>query len=278
VEVHAIEGESKPDIHPLPLALDDVSSFQHYLRASLSVLQPEKLDDSVDQFGETISSPYQVFPGADSHHLNFTGLIIAPDLNYPTGTIQDLNPDIWSSMIDARVLNSINITRTFLPLISRCQARILVLTPNIINSLNPARHAIESVSVDALEAFTRSLRRETQAFGVHVSQIKLGSIDFGPMSHLRALNNDQGPSEESVVKKPSSGKGSNPRVLHCTVFDALTMTRPFNTRRVGRGSVTYNLVGTLMPNSFIDWMLNTNRGVGYDISRSLEGWERVGKA
>jgi NAD(P)-dependent dehydrogenase (short-subunit alcohol dehydrogenase family) len=241
------------------------------------MIQPEKLDNSVDQFGETISSPYQVFPGADPHHLKLIGLIIAPDLNYPTGTIHDLNPEVWSSALDTWVLSSINITHTFLPLISRRQARILVLTPSIINSLNPARHAVESVSVAALEAFTRSLRRETQAFKVHVSHIKLGTIDFGPLSQLKAPNNDQGSSGELFAKRTKSEKGSNPRVLQCAVFDALTMTRPFNTRRIGRGSLTYDLVGTFMPHSLVDWMLGTNRGSGYDLSRSLEGWERVEK-
>jgi NAD(P)-dependent dehydrogenase (short-subunit alcohol dehydrogenase family) len=193
---------------------------------------------------------------------------------YPTGSIQDLDPDLWADALSTKVLSSINITRIFLPIISRNQSRILVLTPSIINTLNPSHNGVESVSVSALEAFTRTLRREAKALNVSISHIRMGSFDFGSvLSKSSALAHSS--TDNASIQRIKAASASHPRELHYAVFDALTKSRPFTSRRVGRGSLSYDIVGSIMPTSIIDWMLSLHYSTTQDLSRSLEGWEKV---
>jgi NAD(P)-dependent dehydrogenase (short-subunit alcohol dehydrogenase family) len=193
---------------------------------------------------------------------------------YPTGSIQDLGSDVWTDALSTKVLSSINVTRVFLPLLSHNQSRILILTPSIINTLNPSQNGVESVSVSALEAFTRTLRRETKAHNVSVSHIRMGSFDFGSaLSKSSTLAHSL--TENGANQGIKVTNGSHPRELHYAVFDALTMSRPFISRRVGRGSLSYDIMGSVMSASIIDWMLNVNHSTGHDLSRSVEGWEKV---
>lgn len=149
-----------------------------------------------------------------------------------------------------------------------------------MHSLQPPQNSIESVSVSALETFTKTLRREAKALNVQVSHIKLGSIDFGTFPSQSSRSN---PGEQihdyRAVQKLKSAKGSSPRELHHAVFSALTMSKPFNTRHVGRGSLSYEIIGRIVPNSFIDWMLNSYQDRRTDmIPRSIEGWENVDRS
>jgi NAD(P)-dependent dehydrogenase (short-subunit alcohol dehydrogenase family) len=228
----------------------------------------------VDHFSETLSTPHHGFPGAESHHLELSGLILAPDTMYPTGLIQDLTPELWSDSLSAKVLSTINVTRTFLPLVAQRQSRILMLTPSIINALNPPLKAIESVAISSLEAFARTLRREARPFGVSVSQIKMGSIDFGYPSNQQ-MGSEKSQADEGGVARNGTGKRTHPRELHYAVFDALTMRKPFLVRRVGRGSWFYDMIGLLIPATTVDRMLNVDAATGQDLSRSTEGWEKV---
>jgi NADP-dependent 3-hydroxy acid dehydrogenase YdfG len=214
-----------------------------------------------------------------AHQLELSGLIIAPDLIYPTGAIQDLSPTIWSDTLSLKVLSTINVTHTFLPLLSQHRSRILILTPNIMHALQPPQNSIESVSISALETFTKTLRREAKPLNVHVSHIKLGSVDFGtlPGQSTRSNIGDQ-IHDYRAVQKLKSAKGSSPRDLHHAVFHALTMSKPFSTRHVGRGSLSYEIIGRIVPNSLVDWMLSSYPDRKLDLSRSIEGWENVDRS
>jgi NAD(P)-dependent dehydrogenase (short-subunit alcohol dehydrogenase family) len=192
-------------------------------------------------------------------------LIVAPDLHYPKAAIQDLSADVWSDALSSKVLSTINVTQAFLPLVRRCQSRIVIATPNVLGSLCLPYSAIENVSVQALEAFIKTLRRETEPYNVPITHIKLGCFDFG-VSRLVLAEPDQ------LMKfKPSL-----PWELHATVFDALTRNTS-TTIRVGRGSVAYDLAGRLLPSSLVDWMIGSRVLPTQEISRSrsIEGWESV---
>lgn len=60
----------------------------------------------------------------------------------------------------------------------------------------------------------------------------------------------------------SSGifKGSSLRELHLAVFDALTDVKPRAVRRVGGGSLVYEMLGRWAPDGLVGWMLNIGRG------------------
>ena len=74
------------------------------------------------------------------------------------------------------------------------------------------------------------------------------------------------------------------RKLHDSVFDTLTAARPSSTWRVGRGSLTYDIIGTIAPQSAIRWMLGLGRRrteakgveeVELASSQSSIEWERL---
>jgi len=239
------------DVKPLLMDLDDL----------------EHTDEVLEQFSRTLQTPVQVSPMSSRHYLEFTGLVIVPGQSYPTGSAVDILPSVWMDQLNGKVLSSINATRAFLSLIIQYRARVLLITPNIISSLKPALNSIECASIGALEGYMSSVEREMVDYGVHISRIKLGSIDYS----LLDPNPDEKQSKWRVVK--SSGTCE----LNHAVFDALTMSKPFVMRRVGRGSVTYDLIGNWMPNTLVQWMLSgrtiTGRGSRRKVNESQQVYE-----
>ena len=74
--------------------------------------------------------------------------------------------------------------------------------------------------------------------------------------------------------------GSSLRELHKAIFDALTQKRPRAVWRVGRGSVTYDVVGNWVPAGLVGWMLgirrvSLNEGVEPRLEDSVQSWEKV---
>jgi NAD(P)-dependent dehydrogenase (short-subunit alcohol dehydrogenase family) len=228
----------------------------------------------MERFYDILTSPHQAFPGASSHGLHFSGLILAPDLAYPSGSVEALSPEVWSDALNSKVLSTISITNSFLPTIKEFQARVIVLTPNIVRSLNPAYHSVESTVVGALDGFSKTLDRELKTSDVAVCQIKLGTFDFSAFvsrSHY---------AQQHFLASRSTSKASNLRLLHHAVFDALTMKHPPRVRRVGRGSMVYDVVGSWTPAILVDWMLGTEKPAVPEVSRPLldessQVWEKV---
>jgi NADP-dependent 3-hydroxy acid dehydrogenase YdfG len=169
-------------------------------------------------------------------------------------------------------LSTINVTQAFLPLIRRTQSRIIIATPNILGSLCLPYAAIENVSVNALEAFIKTLRRETKQFAIPITHIKIGTFDFG-VSRLVSPEKDH----RILNHKFGNFNPSSPGELHSAIFDALTMKHPWRTRRVGSGSIAYDFAGRLLPGVFVDWMIGTKKipTPPQNLTRSIEGWESV---
>jgi hypothetical protein len=191
---------------------------------------------------------------------------------------------------------------------------MLVLMPNVVASLKPAFHGLESTIVNALEGFTTTMRRELHTVGITVSQIRLGNFDFshvGARNHLQTMNSSrtlawppnarrlyaqnfmnqsriaEGQGLFSGSENGSIAKATSPRELHHIVFDALTQSRPKKVYRVGRGSLAYDIVGQWVPGGVIGWVLGLkkvsleelNGPIGLSVEDSFQmqaqTWERV---
>ncbi|KAE9982091.1 hypothetical protein EG328_011194 [Venturia inaequalis] len=259
------EAEGKVDVRPF---LVDVN-------------EPIQTQQALSRFHNLLITPHQASPGARPHQLSFAGLILAPDLVYPSGPIETLSPELWQDSINSKILLPITTAQAFLPTICEFKARVLVLTPNVVASLKPAFHGMESAIVGALDGFTTTLRRELRTLGIHVCQIKLGNFDFshlgGARTHLQSIS-----ASRTIAWPPSArmlyaqnfinqgriaeGKGmfgdtgsiakaSSPRELHYAIFDALTQKRPSSVWRVGRGSLAYDIVGNWVPGGLVGWVL-----------------------
>jgi NAD(P)-dependent dehydrogenase (short-subunit alcohol dehydrogenase family) len=198
------------------------------------------------------------------HHLEFTGLIVAPDVVYPSGSALDLEPAIWQETFNVKVLSNVSATRAFLPLIIQHHSRVLFVTPNIIQSLKPAYNAIESSLGCALEAYITSLHREMIEYDVHVSHVKLGAVD------LTSPPSSGASSPGGLVRAHADASSKE---LQYAVFDALTMARPFQVRRVGRGSMTYDIIGKLMPGSLVRWMMQGLKAKSVEEATPADEWQ-----
>jgi len=287
------EGKGRPDVRAFMMDLGD----------------PVEIEQALQRFQNLLLSPHHAFAGAAPHELNFVGLVLVPDLVYPSGPIETLSPELWSDTLNTKVLGTVATAQAFLPSICEFKARILVLTPNVVASLKPAFHGMESTIVGALDGFTTTLRRELSTLGISVCQLKLGNFDF---SHLGARTHLQSISATRIYAWPASarllyaqnfinqgriaeGKGvfgdtgsiaksSSPRELHHAVFDALTQPSPRRVWRVGRGSLAYDLVGNWVPGGIVGWILGL-RSVSLEElngpqqhmedSTVVQSWEKV---
>lgn len=272
----------------------------------LDLVEPLSTRTSMDRFNSLLSSQHHAFTGARPHELNFVGLILVPDLVYPSGPIETLPAEIWSETLDSKVLKPIATVQALLPTICEFKSRILVLTPSIVASLKPPFHSIENTVVSALEGFSKTLERELSTLGIPVCQFKLGSFDlsnFGGKHHLQpiGLNRTSGwpatartlyaqnfitqsrvaESKGIFGENGSAPKGSSLRELHHAVFDTLTAKHPRRLWRVGRGSHAYDVIGTLVPSSVIGWMLGLRRvslaevATPRQVDDASQIWEKV---
>jgi NAD(P)-dependent dehydrogenase (short-subunit alcohol dehydrogenase family) len=276
----------------------------------LTDIQPVETQQALGRFLNLILSPHHAFAGATPHELIFSGLILAPDLVYPSGPIEALAPELWSDALNTKVLTTIEVAQAFLPSICELKARILVLTPNVVASLKPAFHGMESTVIGALEGFTTTLQRELSTMNIDVCQLKLGNFDFsglGTRTNVQSVRGsrihgwlpgvrllyaqnfiNQGRVAEGqglFGETGSVAKGSSPRELHNAVFDALVQKRPRHVWRVGRGSLAYDLVGNWVPAGIVGWALGLQTVSMEDASgtqsvedSTAQSWEKIERA
>ncbi|KAF1942577.1 DUF1776-domain-containing protein [Clathrospora elynae] len=284
-EEQQVLSESRADVRPLHLDIVDTMGTQ----------------DAIERFKELLTKPHVAFSGASPHNLNLRGVILVPDLIYPTGPIETVSPELWSDALNAKILCTIAVAQALLPTVCEFKSRVLMLTPSIIASLRPPFHSVETTIVSALEGFLASLRAELGTLGIEVVQFHLGTFDLtnvGPKHHLqtkatgiphtwpattRTLYADNFANQTRVAhNRLLNHTGSSLRELHNAVFDALTQKRPRKVWRVGRGSVTYDLVGNWVPSGLVGWMMGLQR-VSLDTaskpkledSVQLQSWEKI---
>lgn len=287
-EARAISNEARADVRPFSLDISDT----------------HETEQAMDRFAHIMSSQHHAFAGASPHQLSFAGLLVVPDLIYPSGPIETIAPELWSDALNAKVLNTVATVQAFLPIICDYKARVLILTPSIVSSLRPPFHGVESAVVGALDGFTTSLRTELATLGIQVCHFKLGTFDCSGVpagrNSLQGLNRTNMWSqttrswyEDNYVRQGqlaaqrglfsnngSTSRGAPLRELHNAVFDALTVKRPNATWRVGRGSYTYDVVGRWVPSGVVGWMLGVRRvaveeATGPALEDSVQVWEKV---
>lgn len=289
-EEQQVISESRADIRPLHLDVVDTFGTQ----------------EAIERFHNVLRRPHVAFAGASPHNLNLAGVVLVPDLIFPTGPVETVSPELWSDALNAKVLHTVAVTQALLPTICDFKSRVLMLTPSIISSLRPPFHSVETTIVSALEGFQASLRAELGTLGIDVLQFHLGTFDYshvGPKHHLqtravgsphawpattRALyarnfeSQTRAAMDRGLVHS-NSNTGSSLRELHNAVFDALTQKRPRAVWRVGRGSVTYDVVGNWVPRSLVGWMMGLRR-ISLDthsvpkLEDSVQSWERIDAA
>jgi len=222
---------------------------------------------------------------ATGNLLKFSGLLLIPSFSYPTGPLETLSSDVWSSNLNTKLVAPIATANAFLRTITASGSRIIVVMPTIASSLMLPFNGVEAAVVAGLDGWVGSLRSEIDmaAPGTSIVQIRVGNMDLDASNEGGGSRLDASAGEGQVMawepaareayaqrymqqrqqqKDTGTGKvmkGSNVRELHNAVFDALTQGRPRAVWRVGSGSLVYEVLGRWMPSPFIRWMMGSRR-------------------
>ncbi|CAG8978778.1 hypothetical protein HYALB_00011927 [Hymenoscyphus albidus] len=270
-----VRGEARPDIKPL----------------SIDIVDPSSARASIDRFTEFLFRPHTAFAGSKTHHLILRSVIFIPGTTYPSQPIATLPPGTLSDLLNTRLLTPIITLQNFLPLLQDhplpqpqllppgarppvFKPSVLLLTPSIIPSIQPAFHLPESMIVSALSSFSTVLASELAPLDIPVTHLQLGTFDlraFAPHNNkqLQTLSSARAESLKwdesarlSYAKnfnhanriKSAIGQGTSLRVLNDAVFDAMVSTRG-GVVRVGVGSSVYGLIGRWAPSGLVGWMM-----------------------
>lgn len=259
-----IRSQSRIDLLPLHLDLTD----------------PFQASQQLGRFENLLNREHRVFEDAEAHRLRLRGLVLIPDTSsgpvpalpsYSSSSasaaataseqrnITQIPPEEWSDALNAKVLTPIATTQLLLPtLLSHPGSRILLLTPSVTPSLRPAGHGIENTVYGALENFITTLTAEVKGKGTtSVSHFKLGNFDIPAVTAKLRRDGVVGNSSSLLGKGRSSRLVATPvRKLHEAVFDALIAERsPPRTWHLGRGSLSYDLIGRWVPAGVVGMMM-----------------------
>ncbi|CAK7226773.1 hypothetical protein SCUCBS95973_006311 [Sporothrix curviconia] len=207
----AVRHMSRPDIKPLSIDITDTANSAAAL----------------ERFALYLHAPHAAVPGAKRSHLQLTGIILIPSLNYQTSPIATIPPANFADLFNTHLLHPILSIQAFLPLLTARTAlqpgdkqpsileaaqslnlasigkktpptppeektptppKVLVFTPSIISSVNPPFHAPESTVCSALTAFTEVLAAELRPLAIPVTHIQLGTFDFTGFAPARSVS------------------------------------------------------------------------------------------
>ena len=242
------------------------------------------------RFERLLTTPQQAVAGAAPNKLHLTGVILAPEIHYPSGPVETVAMQSWSDIMNIRVLSTIATVQEFLKPVCRFQSRLLMLTPNNISSIKLPFHAPQSTAVGALHGFFTTLQNELDTIGVRICHLRLGAFDYSALlgrypqqqqqtafrqnqpstldwpAPSRSLYAQNYQSQLEVAglfpndrRRRDKQSGAPLRELHIAVFDALTQERPARVWRVGHGILLYDIIGRLMPWGVVSWMLGMRR-------------------
>lgn len=266
-EEEIVYREGSDDIRPLPIAAHDQSS----IRASIKEL------------ANVLNVPATAFPGAIPHMLQLSGVIVVPDMFYPTGPIESIDVGMWSELLSSKILGPIFLlSNGLLDLVRSHQSRILLVSPSIMGHLNPGFHGAEGIVTSALESFSLSISRELAPQKIPFVHVQMGSFD-SPHSgstassknqqqerlvlkqvrddilswpdHIRALYARQYQSL-SALQVEARSNASPMRYLNYTVYDALTDRKPKRVYYTGKGAYTYQFWPKYFSEGFVEWLLH----------------------
>lgn len=280
-EEAVVQNLARPDIRPL----------------SIDITDPPKAGTSIEGFAQFLQASHAAVPGAKPHHLTLKSVILIPSMSYQTSPIATIPPSSFADLFDTHLLHPILTIQAFLPLLTarltsvsdKSPPKVMVLTPSIINSINPPFHAPEATVCSALSAFTDVLAGELRPLSIPVAHVQLGTFDFtGFTGHASAaLRRSPGllPAADSAetlawpeparhaygrnfINTSSSAisagrirgmRGGSLKDLHRSIFDIIDGSNKSSVVRVGLGADLYGFVGKFVPRSLVQWMMGMRR-------------------
>lgn len=274
-EEDVVAREGSADVRKLPIRTSEASSIA----------------ESVRHLTEVLSAPVSAFAGASAHELSLAGVVVVPDLYYPTGPVESLGADVWSDLVYSKILGPVFLlSNGLLDLVRTHRSRVLLLSPSIMSAIRPAFHAPESIAASALDTLALCMHRELRRQEIPLVHLKLGSFDVshGKASDRQIVNSIRadilawpdrlralyaGQYQASAYLQAARTRGSPLRCLNYAVFDALTEPHPKRVWYVGRGAYAYQFLSSVLPESFMTWLLQAPSNASNLVEE--RSWEAV---
>lgn len=268
-------AQNSDDIRPLPIRSHDIRSVRKSIKALANVL----------------NVPAAAFPGAVPHMLTLAGVIVIPDLYYPSGPVECIRLDTWSDLLNSKLLGPVFLlSNGLLDLVRSHQSRVLLVSPSIMGSLNPGYNAAEGMVTSALQSLAQSISRELAPQGIPFVHVRMGTFNLsaGAIQHERQVQNavradilTWPENLRSLYSRPYQAlselttrarkMGSSIRILHHTIFDALMARHPSRVYYAGKGAFLYHFLPKYLPEDFVSYLLHPPAPPA---PRALEkGWE-----
>lgn len=266
-EEDIVYKEGSDDIRPLPITAHDQSTIR----------------SSIKELATVLNVPATAFPGAIPHMLQLSGVIVIPDMFYPTGPIEAIDVGMWSELLSSKILGPIFLlSNGLLDLVRSHQSRLLLVSPSIMGHLNPGFHGAEGIVTSALESFALSISRELAPQKIPFVHVQMGSFDTphsGPTAssknqqqerlvlkqvrddilswpdHIRAIYARQYQAM-SALQVEARSNAVPMRHLNYTIYDALTDKRPKRVYHIGKGAYAYQFWPKYLPEGFVEWLLH----------------------
>lgn len=292
-EITYINNENSEDIRPF----------------LLNSRSEDALNAQIESFGRTVNGTITPFQHASPHHLKLVGVLVIPDLFYPVGPVENMSLRTWSECINGKIMPPLVLfSNKFLDVIRKNNSivfgddnkqlnvvatKIVLLTPNLISSINLPFHALETVAINSLQAVFNSLAREIitdSLLNIEVVNLKIGASNI--FNHTNSKESEErikqslhnqilgwdenmkavyGSNFKNIclLSGPSPNlRGANLRELNYKIFDLLyhdinnkrktTYKKDLRVCYVGRGARAYDLIGKCLPSWLVSWFIGCN--------------------
>ncbi len=200
--------------------LDELSAIDHMQGVRLDVTIQEEIDAAVETVREAGRGLYGL--------VNNAGVAVL-------GPLIEIDEEDMQFQMDVNLFGPYRVTKAFAPLIIESRGRITT-TGSISGILSAGFLGPYSMSKHAVEAFTDSLAREMQKFGVHVSVVEPGNYNSAITDTLRKRMEQRGQTAEgslfeeelsSFTDRPSDRtRFKNPDEVSAAVLDFFSDENP----------------------------------------------------
>lgn len=225
------------------------------------------------KFKNLLNIPVTPFTGAQAHKLNLKAVVFTPNLYFPIGPIENISISSWNR-INERLLVYLKIFSSgLIDLMRHQKTKTILMTTNIISSLDMPYHAPETIFQNSLRHLFTALSREIKHQGLSVTQLRLGNLNVTNNqngnakistivnSEIRNWTDDMkvlygntfAKSEKGSSPIKSAGKGTSLRELYHTLFDIIySSNSKSSVVYCGTGARAYDRVARYIPECIID--------------------------
>lgn len=235
-------------------------------------------ESQLSKFQQLLELPVIPFPGAEPHNLRLVGVVFAPSLFFPIGPIENITVATWTKFTDRELLYLKLFSSGLISLIRNQQSKTILISTNIVSSLEIPYHAPETLFQNHLKHLFTTLTREVRQHGLSVTQVRLGNLHLSNQrsnsgsrianlvnSEIRSWDEDmRSLYADSFSKaqykanpiKSTGGRGTSLRELYHILFDLLySKGRSPGIVYCGTGARAYAIISKLLPESWLEWIL-----------------------